>query len=330
VLDLDGDGNADGRDTTRVSLRGDWRRNWVTTPGIIATIAAEGTADFYDISQDAVYSGNETRLHGALSTELRWPLIKAGANGVSHIIEPVAQLVWAPGGADHIPNEDSTMIEFDETNLFAVNRYSGTDEVERGTWLSLGTTYTRYDPSGWSMSLAGGRVMRYRDLDQFSTASGLDGKNSDWLVAWQLTMSQGISLTSRILFNDHFETTKSEIAVGVARPGYSFSVGYVSLPADTMENRTDDLSEMHLDARYEITPNWTGTAMTRYDFDDARATRAGVGFEWRNECIAVDLSLSRRFTSSTNVRADTNFSLSVQLVGFGGGAKRGPARSCTG
>jgi LPS-assembly protein len=39
---------------------------------------------------------------------------------------------------------------------------------------------------------------------------------------------------------------------------------------------------------------------------------------YTNECVSVDLSLSRRFTSSTNVRPDTGIGLSVELAGFGG------------
>ena len=57
-------------------------------------------------------------------------------------------------------------------------------------------------------------------------------------------------------------------------------------------------------------------------------TSAGVGLEFRNECMLVDLSLSRRFTSSTNVDPTTDFSLAVDLLGFGGGKKVGPAQAC--
>ena len=66
----------------------------------------------------------------------------------------------------------------------------------------------------------------------------------------------------------------------------------------------------------------------RYDFEADRATRAGVGLEFRNECLLVDLSLSRRFTTSTSVKPTTDFGLSVDLLGFGGSAKPGPARRC--
>lgn len=328
VLDLNGDGIADGRDTTRVSLRADWRRNWVTDPGIVATLMGAASADFYQISQDADYGGRDTRIHGSAGVELRWPWIKAGEGGVSHVIEPVAQLVFSRGGTGRIPNEDSTLVEFDESNLFAMNRFPGADAVERGSWASLGLSYTRYAPSGWTLSFAGGRVIRDKDLDQFSAASGLDGTRSDWLVAWQLGLPDGLSLTNRILFDDALKVTKGEWRMDVQTDRYSLSSGYVYLIADPEEDRATRTTELQLDGRYNLNPNWTASAMTRYDFDADRATRAGVGLVWRNECVQVDLSLSRRFTSSTSVKPTTDFGLSVQLAGFGGGSSAGPAGSC--
>ena len=59
-----------------------------------------------------------------------------------------------------------------------------------------------------------------------------------------------------------------------------------------------------------------------------RGTIAGLGLAYQNECITVDVSLSRRFTSSTSVEPTTDFSLSVGLLGFGNGTQAGPARVC--
>ena len=54
---------------------------------------------------------------------LRWPLARH-SGGVTHIVEPVAQLIWSPERdyADDVPNEDSYLIEFDEGNLFSALR----------------------------------------------------------------------------------------------------------------------------------------------------------------------------------------------------------------
>jgi LPS-assembly protein len=59
-----------------------------------------------------------------------------------------------------------------------------------------------------------------------------------------------------------------------------------------------------------------------------RGTVAGLGVEFLNECVRLDVSLSRRFTSSTSVTPTTDFNLSLDLVGFGGSGTGGPARTC--
>lgn len=328
-LDLDGDGVADGRDLSRISLRLDWRRNWVLPGGVLGAVVAETTGDIYDIGQDAIYEGTTSRLDAAAAVELRWPWVGSfGPGGATHVIEPVVQLAYNSKTAPDLPNEDSTLVEFDEGNLFALNRFSGSDARERGARANIGISWTRYDPAGWSLGATVGRVVRAEDLGQFGPASGLDGTRSDWLAALQLSLDQGLMLTNRLIFDDSFEMAKAELRMDLNRDRYGLGTSYVWMLADPLENRPLDTSEVYLDSRYRLTGNWTATAEGRYDFVARRATRAGLGLEFRNECLAVDLSLSRRFTSSTSVSPTTDFGLAVDLLGFGSGKTPGPARVC--
>ncbi|PJF10974.1 LPS-assembly protein LptD [Pseudorhodobacter sp. MZDSW-24AT] len=325
---IDGPLPALGRDVTRASLRLDWRRNWELPLGMIASTLAEVSGDAYKIGQDESFGGSPSRLHGGAAVELRWPWAKSGASGAGHVIEPVMQFVWAPKGTERLPNEDSILVEFDEGNLFAINRYPGSDAIERGGRLNLGVTYTRVDPAGWTLSTAVGRVLRRDDLGQFSAASGLDGRRSDWLAAAQLALPMGMGLTQRVLLDNGFQLTKSETRLDLSGERYGLAGSYVFLSADPMEDRPADIAELAFDGSYKLSDVWTARAQARYDIEAQRANRAGLGVQFRNECVAVDLSLSRRFTSSTSVKPTTDFGLSVDLVGFGAGTGAGPARSC--
>jgi LPS-assembly protein len=328
IFDVDGDGNSDGRDLSRASLRLDWRRSFLMQNGIEVTGLGEVTADFYSVSQDAIYGGNTSRVHGAAAVELRWPWLRSTA-GAAQVIEPIAQLVWSPNTAAALPNEDSRLVEFDEGNLFSLNRFPGSDATERGARANLGISWTRYDPDGWTMGVTVGRVLRAEDLGQFGASSGLDGIASDWLAAVQLTMPSGLQVTNRLVFDDAFAMTKGEVRLDLAKDRYGISSGYIWTVADLSENRPKPTSELAFNAYYKLSDGWTGKASGRYDFEASRATRAGLGFEYKNECVVVDLSLSRRFTSSTSVQPTTDFGLSVELAGFGGGTKAGPARRCS-
>lgn len=323
----DRDDIADGRDLSRISARIDWRRSFLLPVGIEATVLGEATADTYRITQDAVFEGETTRTHGNAGVELRWPWVKAGASA-THVIEPVVQLIWASSNEESLPNEDSVLVEFDEGSLFALDRFPGSDAVERGPRANIGVTWTRHDPQGWSMGVTLGRVYRKSDLGQFGPSSGLDGARSAWLAGVNFDLANNVAVTARALLDEDDGLTRGEarLAYNGARTALSASVFYAK--ADLSENRPDATREVALDARRKLSPNWSGKLSGRYDFEADRGTVAGLGVEFLNECLRFDVSLSRRFTSSTSVSPTTSFSLSLDLVGFGGGVTAGPARTC--
>jgi LPS-assembly protein len=328
--DANGDGVTDGRDIARATLAADWSRNWTLANGMILSGGFMAAADFYSIGQDASYPGTVTRFTPAAMVELRWPWVKTETkSGATQVIEPVAQLVLSRDDIDDVPNEDSRNVSFDEGNLFGYSRFPGADARELGTRLNLGVNWLRHDPAGWSLGVTAGRVFRAKDLGQFSTASGLDGTSSDWLLATQVETAFGLTVMNRALFDDAFSFSRNELRVGYNTPRYDITAGYLWLVADPAEGRKKPSSEFAFDAGWTFARNWRGNVSGRYNFEADRAAKAAVGLQYRNECVAVDLSLSRRFTSSTSVSANTDFNLSVELAGFGAGTDgRKYRRSC--
>lgn len=328
-LDINGDGIADGRDLSRISFSGDWRRNWILGNGMILATMAEAYADYYAITQDDVYGGNHLRANGIWAAELRWPWARTAPNGASHLLEPVVQLVVAPGVDGSIPNEDSALVEFDEANLFALNRFPGADGIEAGVHVNLGGNYLYTDASGLWLGVTAGRVLRLDDLGQFSDASGLSGTRSDWLLAMSVSSDNGLIFNGRALLDDALTPTKSELRLDLARDTYALSLGVTNLAADLAENRPIDTQEIVLDTSYDLTDFWTLSTDARYDLFGNTPVTAGAGLGFLNECLKVDLSVSRRFASSTSVRPATDFGLTVELLGFGGG-QTGSTQACRG
>lgn len=329
-LDVDGDGIGDGRDTMRLSLAADWRRDWVLPAGVLVAATAEARADSYRFAQDAALPGSVTRANGTAGVELRWPWVRAGAGGVTQVIEPVARILWSPDHADAIPNEDSLLAELDEGNLFATDRFPGADMAERGLRANLGLSWTRHDPKGWSLGVTVGRILRDRPDLRFSDASGLSGRTSDWLAAVRLETVAGLAVTNRLIVDDGGALTKAELRLDLARERVDLATSMIWMQADAAEARDDDVRELDFSGRYAFTPALSGRLNARYDFEADRAANAGLKVEYRNECLKVDLSLSRRFTSSTSVKPVTDFGLSVELLGFGGQSRPGPSRLCRG
>jgi LPS-assembly protein len=212
--------------------------------------------------------------------------------------------------------------------------YGGTHNRSHGAFAAevranLGLNYLRRDPAGWTLGVALGRVLRARDLTQFTAGSGLDGRNSNWLAAWQVTHAGGTQLTSRLLLDDGFGLTKAEMLLAYDQPRFGLEAGLLYHKEDEAEGRTLDTREVVFDGRVALGQGgWQAQLSNRYDLEAKRASNAGLGLLFRNECLSVDLSLSRRFTSSTSVRPVTDLSVSLELLGFGGSTEPGPSRQC--
>ncbi len=318
-----------GRDVGRLSAAFDWSTSRTLSYGIVGYAEAAFSADLYSINQDSAFKSTATRTTPAASVGLSWPHERITADGARHLIEPTIQLAWADTSGDIVPNEDSTIVEFDEGNLFALSRFPGTDAREQGFRANLGATWTRFDPEGWSFGVTAGRVLRFSDKTQFGTDTGLSGGISDWLLAGNLRIENRIHVLSRILFEDNLDVSRAETRFAWNTSRLDLAGTHIWRSANPADNRFTDLSEIMLDAAYQIDDFWTADADWRFDADGSNTTRAGLGLTYQNECIGMSLSLSRRFTSSTNVEPVTDLDFSVFLTGFGtGGERRAARRTC--
>jgi LPS-assembly protein len=332
--DLDTDGSdadliVDGRDVARLHAEAQWLRRLTFRTGVVTDLQARLSFNVFDITQDATFDQNQTELLGQMAVAFRYPMIRRGSNGVVQILEPVAQLAWTGGNRLSVPNEESTGVEFDEGNLLSLSRFPSPDRRERGQVVALGVNWARMNPNGWDTHLTLGQLYRQESDADFSTSSGLTGTTSHFLLAGQVKMPGGLSLTGRSLFDENLDFAKAEV-----RGDYGFGRGnvsgsYVWLDSDSQEDRADPLSEIFLAGGYDINKHWRLNADWRFNVVDDRAATAGLGLSYNNECVAVDLSVSRRYSSSTSVEPTTNFGFNVALRGFAGtsGAEK-YTRSC--
>ncbi|MEI4234058.1 LPS-assembly protein LptD [Roseovarius sp. D22-M7] len=314
---------ADGRDVTRLTSAVEWRRDWVLGPGVLAAIRTGLSLDHFEIRQIGDTAGSQaTELTPTVAAQLRWPLVRAGREGVTHVIEPVAQIAWSGGENPDVPLDESTDVEFDEGNLFNVSRFSAPDRRERGYAAAYGVSYTRVDPEGWEGRLALGQVLREErllDFDgtpSFTDSSGLRDRISDLLVAGQYRNASGVTVTARGLFDDMFEVTKAEARASWRNARTDIGATYIWLSDDPRESRSATVSEWAIDGRYRFARHWTARGEWRYDIAEDSHIRAGAGLTYTNECVDITVSVSRRFTSSTILEPETNISFTVGLRGF--------------
>lgn len=318
-----------GRDVAHLGGRLDWSRSEVFGPGILGRLGVELAADAYLISQDSNYAPTIAFATPGAELEFRWPWVNSGKRGANYVFEPTVYFSWSETLGADVPNDDSTIVEFDEGNLFRISRFPGQDENDSGAQATFGAKWTRFDANGWSLDLAAGRIFRLSDPGLFTAASGLDGIKSDWLAAAQLNIQPGFSLATRALIADDFSLTKAEARLAWTTQNLTIGSTYGWIIPDLQENRPSVVTQATLDGQYRFQRHWLASLEYLYDFSADKATKAEFGLNYTNECLKVGLSLSRRYTSSSSVTPTTDFGLSIKLLGFGGG--EGIARrSCTG
>lgn len=319
--------DANGRDVARLGIGALWQRSHVTGYGLVIEGAAGINVDYYHVNNDPVMD-TTTRSVLHAQTILRYPLIRRGAQA-THVLEPMVQLAWSDTHGGPIRNEDSTAAEFDQTNLLALSRFTGEDAVETGLRGAAGLTWSRIGEGGWDSTLTVGRVFRENTATDFSLTSGLRNTASDWLIAGQLQTPAGLDLHSRLILDDNYDITKSETRLSWSSHKLDLSAGYIFLPADLAESRPNDVSEWSIDSSYSFNDTWSMGLDARYDVDSNKPTRTGLQVGWQNECVTVDFSVSRRFTTSTTLDPSTDFGLSIGLNGFGAGRSvTAPSHRC--
>ncbi len=335
TTDANADGIIDGRDVHRLNAEVGWRDSWWTQGGFNFGVESHLAFDVVNTAQDAtITTTNYTEVTPSVAANMRYPLQRMTASGAQQVIEPVAQLAWSGGAtrdgatSDAIANDESSRTEFDEGNLLSLSRFASDDRRERGVSLAYGLNMSHFGET-WNAGLSFGHIIREADQDSFSVSSGLTGRASDLLVAGQMTHDNGLSITGRMLLDEQISLTKAEASGGWHNDRLGVNASYVWLGQDAEENRPDILAEWNLDSSYRMTRHWTGLANWRFDVADNRTTEAGVGLEYRNECVKAQLAVSRRFTSSTSVQPVTDLSFTVELLGFSAKTRdKSYSRSC--
>lgn len=316
-----------GRDVARLTAETRWLKSWFFSSGLRVDWEMGLAADLFDISQDSNFTDRLSRLTPSAALTLRMPMTRS-IGQTTHFLEPIAQFGWSNVNGDAVPNEESKLVEFDPGNLLSLSRFPAPDVREEDLRLAYGLNYARFGP-GWQGFLTVGQVIRKEAQPQFTSTSGLAGDISDFLLAGQIQADFGLDVTARTIFDDSLDISKAELRGDWAGDALALTGSYLWLQADLAEGRARAVSEIYFDGAYQLNPSWTASANWRYDLADTRAATAGIGLTYRNECVEVDLSVNRRYISSTSVEPTTDFGFTIALRGFSAtNGKERYVRSC--
>ncbi len=134
-----------------------------------------------------------------------------------------------------------------------------------------------------------------------------------------LEVDGALSVSNRALVAPDLSIRTNELRLAYDGDLAEIEAAHLWVRSDPLDGRGDDVNELSLDAAWRIGAELERRPRRalRLCRQPRRARRARRRLAQR--CLTVDLSLSRRFTSSTSVDAQTTVGLEVSLLGFGAG-----------
>lgn len=311
-----------GTDSRRISVGGGWQMPFFGPIGDAYRFTAEVRGDLYWVD-DARPNESGSELTGRVwpvaALEWRYPLVRSQGS-VRQVIEPIAELILSPTGSnpDEIPNEDSISIEFDDTNLFSLNRFPGLDRVESGSRLNYGVRLGAYGESGGYSNLVVGQTLRFSNQDIFVSGSGLDEKLSD--VVGRITLAPADYLDYVFRFRldpDSGSFRRAESYLNAGPEDFRVRLSYVFLAQELSIDKFDRREEIHASARVKLTNRWSAQGEFRRDISENDNLFAGIGLRYVDECFDFLTAFERRFTRDRDVEPTTNIVFRIRLKNLG-------------
>ncbi len=315
----------EGPDSQRWSFTTGWRLPLSSPIGYKLTITANLNGDFYWVTDqprlnESDYNGIQARLYPQVKIDWRYPFVRELGN-VRQILEPRVAIIAAPPrlNTSKIPNEDSLDFEFDDTNLFRLNRYPGYDRISDGVRLVYGIGTTFLGNRGGRTEFFIGQSFRMLGTNNLDEATGLRDRISD--LVGRVTIAPGPYLNLSYRFR--FEPTKlklrrNEVSLVASALRSNLSVTYLDFPDDDPEDTIETRREISFALSTALTSTVTVFGGARYDLgDDKGFISWQVGGQYKNECCTVRLTYSRTFTRDRDLQPDTTVILQLVLKHLG-------------
>ncbi len=306
-----------GVKSRRLSNTVGWKLPYISDDGQIIEFETTVRGDIYSVndqrlSDGRMFDGTTGRLVPQASLTWRTPFINRGEMG-SLMLEPIVNFTVSPGGGnpETIPNEDSLVPEFTDTNLFSPNRFAGYDRVENGPRVSYGMRGQAQFMEDKYLDWMFGQHYRIDSNRNFPFSNELDSHFSDYVGKVGMDYKPFNVAYRFRLDKDDLQPKRSEVDGGFNYYPVSGSVSYLSLKDDPILSTKEEITGT---ASVNLTKQWTWTVASRQDLLLNQITSAATGFTFKNECTSFVTVVSREYTRDRDIKPATTFLFRVSLA----------------
>ena len=302
----------------RLSFGGGYKVPYITPGGQVFEASASARLDGYSVENVVQpngpdYDGFTGRFTPEVALDWRYPLLKTFDNGQSLLLEPTVNLAASPSddNFNHIPNEDSQVLEFSDINLFSTNRFPGYDRIETGPRASYGLRGQYQMRPSRTLEWLMGQSYQSNEDNAFPLTNDLVNNHSDYVGRVALDWDDWLYAAYRTrLDKDTLATLRSEVSGGLNLSPVHLNVDYLKLNDDPYLSNREDLVGS---ASYELTKEWTASTVVRRDIYNNQMVSADLGLGYLDECFGVFGALSRSLIRDRDVRPATSFIVRVTM-----------------
>ncbi|MBL6931992.1 MAG: LPS-assembly protein LptD [Rhodospirillales bacterium] len=303
---------SEGTDTRRLSFRGGWNLPHVAPKGDVYTLSAKMMGDFYHTNNHVVSGQDKTsdfayRLMPQVALDWRYPFVR-GEGKVYQMFEPIASAVVSPygGNSSDIPNEDSQNLEFDDTNLFSDNRFSGLDRVEGGPRVNYGFKWGVFGEGGGSTSLLVGQSYRYKTDDTFATGSGLEDNFSDIVGRVHASPGSMLDIFYRTRLNkSNLEARRNEVDLSAGAPALRLSTRYSYF--DRQEgSEFSGREEISGSLSSQLNKSWRSSLSATRDLNENDLRAMNLNLTYEDECFLLSTNINRTFFQNQELHPENS------------------------
>ncbi len=343
-----------GGEQTRTTADVSWQRKFVDpiggawTPFAFARLNGEwldlNTSNSFtatnpnDAASYTFFNSNQTNFVGQASgvqgyvmpgigLEYRYPILVNTKLG-SLVVEPIGQIIARPNnliGSNSLVNMDSQSLVFDESNLFAWNKYSGYDQFETGTRANYGGQATFNLNNGGYVNVIAGQsrqVAGPNGFDQPSAvnnglASGLQTTASDYVGAVTVAPIPWLDFTAKGLFNtQNFVPDRLDIASAFNLGAWTGGVDFANYQAQPILGYYVPREGLSLNSRYQLTPHYFLQGSVTFDMSRQYYPPSLTGFTNAGPWAIASESLGAGYTDDCTSLL-VNYSSVYEDIGTG-------------
>ncbi len=326
----------EGRDSRRVSVALGWELPYTGPAGDVYNLVARVQGDGYwvngvDPNSDEVNpagpteSGLTGRVFPQLALQWRYPWVR-NSGTIHQVVEPMAQVVVAPTGSNpgEIPNEDSLDFEFDDTNLFSLNRFPGVDRVDPGTRVDYGLKWTvTGDEGGWASAFVG-QSYRLETDSVFEAGSGVEDNFSDIVGRVEIKPTYALGLRYRFRFDkDDLSARRNELDLRIGPSALNLNLGYTLINPGAQTDEFGDREELNWRLNSRLSRYWSAFGGQRIDLVDNIALQSRIGLVYADECCYVQAVFERSEFSDREIEPEDSIFVNVVFKYLGGVSSAG-------